>query len=60
MSKKGIVRSSRRKVKGMMKFVEYMKLVRKDSVQTEDTIPKAPAKVYRDTGANFKIKIRRK
>ena len=25
-----------------------------------DTIPKAPAKMYRDTGANFKIKIRRK
>lgn len=25
-----------------------------------DTIQKAPAKLYRDTGANFKIKIRRK
>lgn len=25
-----------------------------------DTLPKAPAKVYRDAGANIKIKIRRK
>lgn len=35
------------------------KVVKKDSVRN-DTIPKAPAKVYRDTGANLKIKIRRK
>lgn len=60
MSKKGIVRSSRRKVKGRINFRQSVGIVRKDSVQTEDTIPKAPAKVYRDTGANFKIKIRRK
>lgn len=34
--------------------------VRKKSEQPKGTIQKAPAKVYRDTGANFKIKIRRK
>lgn len=34
--------------------------VRKKSEHPKATIPKAPARVYRDTGANFKIKIRRK
>lgn len=34
--------------------------VRKKNEQPKDTIQKAPAKLYRDTGANFKIKIRRK
>lgn len=34
--------------------------VRKKSEQPKDTIPKAPARLYRDAGANFKIKIRRK
>ena len=34
--------------------------IRNKNEQPKDTIQKAPAKVYRDTGANFKIKIRRK
>lgn len=35
------------------------KIVKKDSVRN-DAIPQAPAKMYRDVGANFKIKIKRK
>lgn len=60
MSKKGIVRSSRRKVKGRINFRQSVGIVRKDSVQTEDTIPKAPTRLAGDNGANFRIKIRRK
>lgn len=45
--------------KGKIKVSQKAR-VRKKSEQRDDTIPKAPAKVYRDIGANFKIKIRRK
>lgn len=48
-----------KKRKGKIKVSQKAR-VRKKSEQPKDTIPKAPAKVYRDTGANFKIKIRRK
>ena len=34
--------------------------VKKKKKGGNDTIPKAPAKMYRDTGANFKVKIKRK
>jgi len=34
--------------------------VRKKNEQPKDTIQKAPARMYRDTGANFKVKIKRK
>ena len=45
--------------KGKIKVKKSAQL-RKKSEQPKDTIPKAPARVYRDTGANFKIKIKRK
>ena len=48
-----------KKRKGKIKVSQKAR-VRKKSEQQKDTIPKAPARVYRDTGANFKIKIRRK
>ena len=48
-----------KKRKGKIKVSQKAR-VRKKSEQSKDTIQKAPAKVYRDTGANFKIKIRRK
>ena len=59
MANRGKVRSSRRKVKGRMKFVEYMKLVRKDSVQT-DTLKRVEGKPPADVGPTFRIKIRKK
>ena len=53
-----------KKRKGKIRIKTGAKVVRKDSVQRDsarnDTLPKAPARMYRDTGANFKIKIRRK
>lgn len=48
-----------KKRKGKIKVSQKAR-VRKKSEQPKDTIPKAPAMVYRDTGVNFKIKIRRK
>lgn len=35
------------------------KVVKKDSVKN-DTLPKAPAKVYPENAAHFKVKIRKK
>ena len=53
-----------KKRKGKIHIRTGAKVVRKDSIQRDsvrnDTLPKAPARMYRDTGANFKIKIRRK
>lgn len=45
--------------KGKIRVKTGAKVVKKDSVRN-DTLPKAPARMYRDTGANFKVKIRRK
>lgn len=55
MEKKPRKRKVKRKIK-----VSQKARVRKKSEQPKGTIQKAPAKLYRDTGANFKIKIRRK
>ena len=57
-------RKSKRKVRRKITFSEFMRIRKKgetpsDSVRV-DSLKKAPAKMYRDTGANFKIKIRRK
>ena len=58
-----------RKVKRRVRISKKIAIVRKDSVQRDtvrrdtvksDTIRKAPAKVYPENGAHFKIKIRRK
>lgn len=51
--------SKKPKKKGKVIIRESAKIVKKDSVRN-DTLPKAPARMYRDTGANFKVKIRRK
>ena len=48
-----------KKRKGKIRVRTGAKVVKKDSVKN-DTLPKAPARMYRDTGANFKVKIRRK
>lgn len=48
-----------KKRKGKIRVRTGAKVVKKGSVKN-DTLPKAPARMYRDTGANFKIKIRRK
>ena len=48
-----------KKRKGKIRVRTGAKVVKKDSIKN-DTLPKAPAKIYRDTGANFKIKIKRK
>ena len=52
----------KRRVKRKVKLKKSLTIVRKDSVQNDtlrrDTLRKAPAKMYRDAGANFKIKIR--
>ena len=54
----------KRKVRRKVKLKKSVAIVRKDSVSNDtlrrDTLMKAPAKMYRDAGANFKIKIRRK
>lgn len=52
-------KSKKRKVKSKVSVSTKAK-VRKKSEQPKDAIPKAPARLYRDAGANFKIKIRRK
>lgn len=53
------------KRKGKIKIRKSVRLVHKNDATRVanvggDTIPKAPARLYRDTGANFKIKIKRK
>ena len=54
----------RNKRKGKIKIRKSVRLVHKNDATRVanggDTIPKAPARLYRDTGANFKIKIKRK
>ena len=54
----------KRKVKRKVKLKQSLSIVRKDSVSNDtlrrDTLRKAPAKVYPENGAHFKIKIRRK
>jgi hypothetical protein len=55
--KKPVVKAKKKKRKVVIK--ETAKVRKKDSVRN-DTLPKAPARMYRDTGANFKVKIRRK
>ena len=53
-----------KKRKRKIRIKQKAAIVRKDSIQRDsvrnDTLPKAPARMYRDTGANFKVKIRRK
>lgn len=53
-----------KKRKGKIRIKQKAAIVHKDSIQRDsvrnDTLPKAPARMYRDTGANFKVKIRRK
>lgn len=56
---------SRKNRKGKIKIRKSVRLVHKNDATRVansggDTIPKAPARLYRDTGANFKIKIKRK
>lgn len=58
MSKKGIVRSSRRKVKGRIKFRQSVGIVRKDSVQT-GSLKKAPTEIPSNV-ATFKVKVKKK
>ena len=48
-----------KKRKGKIRVRTGAKVVKKDGIRN-DTLPKAPARIYRDTGANFKIKIKRK
>ena len=48
-----------KKRKGKIRVKTGAKVVKKDSVRN-DSLPKAPARMYRDTGTNFKVKIRRK
>lgn len=59
----------KRKIKKSIRIAQKFAIVRKDSVQRDtvrkdtvksDTLRKAPAKVYPENGAHFKIKIRRK
>lgn len=56
-----------RKRKGKIKFTQSVRLVHKSdktrvNIEKGDTagLRKAPARLYPDNGANFKIKIRRK
>lgn len=54
-------RSKPRKKKGSVIVSQKAEIVKKGTqTAKKDTLKKAPAKLYRDTGANFKIKIRRK
>ena len=58
-------RKYNRRNKGKIKIRKSVRLVHKNDATRVanvggDTIPKAPARLYRDTGANFKIKIKRK
>ncbi len=53
-----------KKRKRKIRIKQKAAIVRKDSVQRDsvrnDTIPKAPAKVYPENAAHMKIKIRKK
>lgn len=56
-----------RKRKGKIKFTQSVRLIHKSdktrvNIEKGDTagLRKAPARLYPDNGANFKIKIRRK
>lgn len=54
-------RSKAKKRKGRIVVSQKAKIVKKGGqTAKKDTLKKAPAMLYRDTGANFKIKIRRK
>jgi hypothetical protein len=57
-------RKNNKRNKGKIKIRKSVRLVHKNDAtrvaNDGDTIPKAPARLYRDTGANFKIKIKRK
>lgn len=48
-----------KKRKGKIKLKQSVALVPKDSVK-RDTIKQAPFQPLRDTGASFRVKIRRK
>ncbi len=48
-----------KKRKGKIRVRTGAKVVKKDSVRN-DTLPKAPAKVYPENAAHMKIKIRKK
>lgn len=52
-------RRKKSKKKQKLTLISTAQLLRKDSVQN-DAIPQAPAKMYRDNAANFKIKIKRR
>lgn len=58
-------RKKKRKVRGKIKFKQSARLVnRNDNTRVDridiPQIKKAPAKVYPENGAHFKVKIRRK
>ena len=55
----GVGRPKPKKRKRKIRVRTGAKVVKKDSVRN-DTLQKAPARMYRDTGANFKVKIKRK
>ena len=54
----------KRRIKRRVRITQKARIQKKDSVQNDtirrDTLMKAPAKVYPENGAHFKIKIRRK
>ena len=54
----------KRRVRRKVRITQKARIQKKDSVQNDtlrrDTLMKAPAKVYPENGAHFKIKIRRK
>ena len=53
-----------KKRKRKIRIKQKAAIVRKDSIQRDsvrnDTLPKAPAKVYPENAAHFKVKIRKK
>lgn len=48
-----------KKRKGKIRIKTGARVTKKDSVRN-DTLPKAPYQPLRDTGASFRVKIRRK
>lgn len=54
----------KRRVKRKVRITQKARIQKKDSVSNDtlrrDTLMKAPAKVYPENGAHFKIKIRKK